>query len=111
MADYKPTTPDEQFSREISREDARGKFLTIVDATDFGKSFDYTYNVADGPKRTKEKRPPFNKVGLRLVVWEPADKKDSITHYMDVDDFLSLCDEVMARPVGTEGYGTSIAPS
>ncbi len=89
---------------EIEREDGRGKFLTIVDATHFDAYYEYLFVVPEEEKRGPNKmKAPFHKMALKLVIYEPnesfGEAKGSWKHYMEVKEFLRLCEIVRARPI------------
>jgi hypothetical protein len=89
--------------REICREDSKGKFMTVVDCTDFLGHYEYLFLLPDAAKRGPGKtQAPFHKMAFRLIVHEPNPARNeqvvSRIHYMDVPDFLLLGSEVLARP-------------
>jgi hypothetical protein len=85
---------DETSSYEVAREDSRGKFITLIDNTNFPKWYEYMFHTPIKERTGEGKvRAPYNKVAINLIVY--TEPKASFTQYMDVDEFLLLADKVV----------------
>lgn len=80
--------------KEIAREDAKDKFLTIVDNTDFTGVYQYQFNTTPEERKEKNLSQPYNKVAMKLICYAEG-KKAMFMQYCDVDDFLLFADNVI----------------
>lgn len=101
------TVPEVQFEpdKEIAREDVLGKLITIVDKTNYLDHLNFVLNVSPKQKMSQgspKVAAPFHKMCIKFIIYEPKagskETKGSWLQYIEVDDFLLLCKEVLANP-------------
>lgn len=80
--------------KEIAREDARDKFLTIADHTNFAEVYLYQFGTTPEERKEKNLSQPYNKVALKLICYAEG-KKAMFMQHCDVDDFLLFTDNVL----------------
>jgi hypothetical protein len=83
----------DQSQYEVAREDGRGKFITLADRTNFPDWYQYMFHTPVKERTGEGKvKSPYNNVTISLIVYQ--EPKASFTKYIEVDEFLLLCDKV-----------------